>query len=202
MSSKLKQLQDTLRAILFSPGEINKQQNSHNRVQELIENHPCFSELSLWRTIKADSLLITDLSKKEMTKEYLYIVCTTCEDRIKTFKQMDLDKMRSGMTGNTVSMVISSILAEINKKAAADGIPYMFLEKMDTVISRHIEIMADSTTNLQLYREWSSAEDKVLATLDMLYITIRIIGDDIPNIVNSMNGELKAVLEGSKFDRY
>ena len=105
------------------------------------------------------------------------------------------------MTSKSVSAVISSVLKDINREAAIAGIPYIFLEKIDTILSRHIEVMADSMNNLQLYREWDKPEDKILATLDVLYTAVRIIGDDVPNIVNSMNGTLKMVLKGSKFDK-
>ena len=190
-----------IRAV-YPLGKNSRSQGHQNRVLELIHNHPCFMEFTLWKTTKVDNLCITDPSKKEMTKEYMDIVCSTCENHISKFKQMDIDQMYSSMIGESVSVMISSVLKEINRKAATEGIPYIFLEKVDTIISHHVEILADATNNLHLYRSWDKTEDKILSTLDVLYTAICIIGDDVPNIVNSMNGELRMVLKGSKFDKY
>ena len=186
----------------FPLGKSSKKQSNQQRVLELIHHHPCFVEFALWKTTKVDNLNIEDPSKREMTKEYMNIVCTTCQKHICVFKQMDIDQMYDTMLGTSVSIMISSVLKEINKKAATEGIPYMFLEKVDVIISRHIEILADAINNLHLYRDWDKTEDKILATLDILYMAIRIIGDDVPTIVNSMNGELKMILKGSRFDKY
>ena len=201
MKKKESLLKRIFRAV-FPLGKTSQNQDHQQRVLELIQHHPCFIEFTLWKTTKADNLCITDPSKKEMIKEYMKIVCNTCERHICRFKQMDIDKMYTTMLGTSVSVMISSVLKEINRKASTDGIPYIFLEKIDNIISHHIEILADATNNLQLYRDWDKTEDKILATLDVLYMAIRIIGDDVPNIVNSMNGELKMVLKGSKFDKY
>ena len=54
--------------------------------------------------------------------------------------------------------------------------------------------MTDSINDLLLYRQWKSNTEKVLAILDILYTTIHIIGEEIPHIVNTMNGELKMAL--------
>lgn len=186
----------------FPLGKASQTHNHQQRVLYLIHHHPCFTEFTLWKTTKSDNLCVIDPSKKEMTKEYMKIVCDTCEGHIYRFKQMGIEQMYNTILGISISVMITSVLKEINKKAAMEGIPYIFLEKIDTIISHHIEILADATNNLQLYRDWDESADKILATLDVLYMAIRIIGDDVPNIVNSMNGELKMVLKGSKFDKY
>ena len=189
---------------LFRPTRQRKRirQTNEERVLSLIKNHPCFIELALWKSTKADSMNISDPSKKEMVREYLVIVCDTYENHIENLKRMNVDKMCKNIIETPIAVTVSNILKEANKVAAMSDIPYLFLAKIDTVISRHIEIMADSLSNLQLYRKWDTDEDKVLATLDILYMTIRMIGGDLPNIVNAMNGELKMMLVGSKFDRY
>lgn len=187
--------------LILPTGFSNKTKNK-KRVLDLINHHPCFSEVHLWKTTKMDSLQIEDASKKEMTKEYLRIVCSVCEHYIEQFKNMNVDQMCVAVSYNSVPFAICEVLKEIHQKASVKGIPYLFLEKIDAVISHHIELMADSINNLQLYRDWDSPEDKVLATLDILYTTVRIIGDDVPNIVNSMNGELKMMLKGSRFDKH
>ena len=75
--SRSSQGHKTLREKIFPEACCSNRQKNKERVLELIENHPCFLEITLWKNIKVESLHIEDLPKKEMTKEYLRIVCNT-----------------------------------------------------------------------------------------------------------------------------
>lgn len=216
-SNKLMSFLGKVAEVVFSnsnlPGSVNKssstvdsntghRKSSKKELLYLIEHHPCITEISLWKNTKLCNLNIEDPSKKEMAKEYLKIMCEVYESHLSSIHDMTPSQISEHMSGSFMAESMPAVLNEIRRKAASESIPYIFLDKISAVASRHIELIADTINDLQLYRGWDCEEDKILAVLDTSYIAIRLIEDEVPRIVNSMNGELKLALSGSKYDRY
>lgn len=180
----------------------SKKTISNEELLNMVRNHPCFTELSMWKVTKANSLNIADPSKKEMVKAYISIICDTCESNTLAFQKMPLIQITELFEGAALPITIANIFKEVNRQAAAAAIPTIFLEKINEVISSYMGAMTDAITDLQLYHHnQMSNVDNVIATLDILYATIHLIGEEVPHIVNSMNGELKMALIGSRYDR-
>lgn len=167
---------------------------------KLVLNHPCFNEIQRWECIKINRLNIHDPSKKEMAKAYIQIICNVCKDRITKIDIKSAEELLPLFTGNSIAKHTSEIIQEINKTALLEAIPYIFIEKMEKSIYRYIGTMEGVILDIQLYGGSTRDVDKLLVTLDIIYTILRIIGDEIPTIVNEMNGELSMALKGSKYD--
>lgn len=174
---------------------------SEQELLNMIRTHPCFTELSMWKVTKANNLNIADPSKKEMTKAYFGIISDVCEMNGRALQQMSIEQIAAYFEGSALPLTLDRLLDEITRKAMAQGIPAIFLDRNNEIISSYIGPMANAIADLQLYHHnQMSAADSIIVALDILYVTVRIIGEEVPRIVNSMNGELKMALMGTKYD--
>lgn len=166
---------------------------------DLILRHPCFTELSMWKNTRLNHLDIKDDAKREMTKEYIRIIQSVCENRMEKLKSLSFDEAYNMFTTDIISNTVTSIANEVHRISSINEIPYIFLDKAEGIIFRHMEEMEEVIMDVQLFGIWEHDIDKILATLDIVYAYIRMMGVEIPLLVNSMNGELKMALEGSKY---
>lgn len=174
--------------------------NTKDGNMDLILQHPCFVELSMWKSTKLSHLDIEDPAKKEMTKDYIKIIQSVCEERMDTLRSTAFTDAIPLFTTDTISDVVTSVASEVHKLAAINDIPFIFLDRAEGIIFRHMSAMEEVIMDIQLFGRWNCETDKILATLDIVYAYIRMMGAELPLLVNSMNGELKMALAGSKYD--
>ena len=165
-----------------------------------ILSHPYFTELNRWKGTKVNSSQIKDPSKKKMVKEYINIVCRILEKSSSDMKSKNIEEISKIFSAESIDIMTPITLSEIDKLAMKEGIPYIFLERNDEIICNYMRAMTDTITDLQWYHKWNSETERILSVLDILYTTMHIIGEEIPSVVNTMNGELKLALKGSKYD--
>lgn len=173
---------------------------SYNESAELVTNHPVFNELSLWKSTKIHHINISDPSKKLMAEAYIRIICNVCEKYMVLLDGKTIDELAEIFTPDNTTNMVSNILHEINRQAIVESIPSIFITKNTSIVYEYLESMEETILDIQLYGRWNCKTDKILATLDIIYATVRIIGYRIPAIIRDMNGELSMELKDSKYD--
>lgn len=167
---------------------------------ELVLKHPCFNELALWKSTKIHHINIQDPSKRLMTEAYIRIICDVCENYMKHLDGKSIEELDELFKADNITTVTSAILHDINRKAVLETIPSIFIKKATSIIYEYLESMEETVLDIQLYGRWNCKTDKMLATLDVIYAIVRVIGYRIPAIVRDMNGELSMELKDSKYD--
>lgn len=173
---------------------------SNNVDIKVVRNHPIFTEMRSWRSVKIYTLDIKDPSKKAMSSEYLNIILTEFESVLNSTYVETIEDMAKLLTGQSLFNLLDDIVTRATINATTKCIPYIFLDKFNVRISNHIQVTVGAVNELQLFRNWSSDTDKVLATLDILYTSLHIIANEVAITVNTMNGELALALKGSPYD--
>ena len=180
-------------------------QPPNTEIQELSEEefvkrlmaHPIFTEVREWSEYRTKVLAIDDPIKKKMAKYYLALLFNSIYGAIKQ-TVTEHDKYLSDTI--TLNNLLIDTIAEVHKNAAAYGVPEIFLDKITHYLYSQTKILNSTYKDLDKFEYYSTEITRATFRLDLEFLTLRNITFEIESVINEMNGNLRAALEGSVFD--
>lgn len=180
-------------------------QSPNNEVQELSEEefvkrlmaHPIFTELREWSEYRTKVLMIEEPLKKKMAKYYLELLFSSVREAIEK-TVVEHDKYLTDTI--TLNNLLIDTISEVHKKAAAYGVPEIFLDKITHYLYSQTKILNSTYKDLDGFEYYNTAISKASFRLDLELLTIRNVTFEIESVINEMNGHLHMALEGSVFD--
>lgn len=162
-----------------------------------LEKHPIMLELKEWKEYRIRILNISDNMKRKMASYYLELLFGGLYDAIhKTIVEHDT------YLDDTVALnnLLISTITSVSETAYANGVPKIFLDKFTTYLFAQNKILDSTYKDLDRYEYYNNPIKRAAFRLDLGFLTIRSITSEVENVINEMNGELHAALEGSLFD--
>lgn len=165
-------------------------------IQKLMD-HPIFRDISSWSTIKIRALDIQCPSKREMASTYLAIYF---EEVQRFYGNVCAKYDQYTVYSNTLYQSLHSVIGAINERAVTECIPELFLDKMNKRFLKHIDILSQTIATTMSKKAYSTEFEQVSSILDMSLLFLHMEVDTIEETINSMNGELEKVLQGTIYD--
>lgn len=159
--------------------------------------HPIFTELREWSEYRTKVLAINDPIKKKMAKYYLELLFSSIRSAIEQ-TVVEHEKYLSDTT--TLNNLLIDTISEVHKTAAVYGVPETFLDKITHYLYSQTKILNSTYKDLDKFEYYNTAITRATFRLDLEFLTIRNSTYEIESVINEMNGELRAALEGSVFD--
>lgn len=171
---------------------------SREEIITILENHPLLEELREWGSFRCKVLNIKDASKKRMAEYYL---------------ELFFNKLRKAIIGvirnyekyiddtTLLNNVIIDTINDVRNESLSNGVPLIFLDKFTNYLYKQTKILSLSFKDIDKFKYYDGIIEKSAFRLDLGFMMVRCITVEVEDIINNMNGELKAALEGSIFDR-
>lgn len=160
-------------------------------------DHPIFRDISSWVTIKVRALDIQCPSKREMASAYLSIYF---EEMQRFYADLCSKYDEYTVCSNTLYKSLHGVIGDVNERAVTVYIPTLFLDKMNKRFLKHIDILSQTITTTMSKKAYSTELEQVSSILDMSLLFLHMEVDTIEDTINSMNGELEKVLQGTIYD--
>lgn len=178
----------------------NKQKNERTAEDnvDMLLNHPIFAELQEWCLYRSKVLDIKNPIKRRMAEFYLGLLFNKLIEMID-----DAVDQYEEYLDNTASMntLIIDTINLVNQTSAANGVPSIFLDKITNYLYRQAKILTNTFKDLDNFEYYKNDLERASFRLDIGFMLVRCITSEIESIINDMNGELQAALEGSIFDK-
>lgn len=163
----------------------------------ILEKHPIMLELNEWREYRIKILNISDNMKRKMASYYLELLFGGLYDAIhQAIVEHDT------YLDNTVALntLLINTITGVSETAYANGVPKIFLDKFTSYLFTQNKILDSTYKDLDRYEYYINPLKRAAFRLDLGFLTIRGITSEVESVINEMNGELHAALEGSLFD--
>lgn len=162
-----------------------------------LEKHPLMIELKEWKEYRVKVLNIDDTIKRKMASYYLERLFSGLYDAI----HMAIVEHETYLD-NTVALnnLLISTMTNVGVEAHANGVPEIFLDKFTSYLYTQNKILDSTYKDLDRYEYYNNPLKRASFRLDLGFLMIRSITSEVETVINGMNGELHAALEGSLFD--
>ena len=182
---------------LFNKFKLQNKRNEEIDIATLKE-HPILAELKEWSLYRSKILDISNPIKRRMAEFYLSLLFGKLGDMIEdAIEQHEVYLSSSSSMNNLIVDTIN----EVSQTSTANGVPSIFLDKITNYLYRQAKILANTYRDLDNYDYYKNDMERVTFRLDIGFMLIRCITSEIESVINDMNGELQAALEGSIFDK-
>lgn len=182
-------------------GEIAPSRNGEltdDTIVKLLRTHPLIEELRAWGSFRSKVLDIKDPIKRNMSEYYLNLLFSTLYDEVAKMIEHYNTYLDSSVDLNTI---LIDALTSVQDEATAHGVPSIFLDKFSAYLYSQSRILADTYSDLDKYECYDSKIEQATFRLDLGILMTRCITSQMESVINGMNGELRAALEGSVFDK-
>ena len=177
---------------------LSKPFTRRKREIQMLMDHPIFRDISSWVNIKVRALDIQCPSKREMATAYLTIYF---EEMQQFYTNLCDHYDEYTVCSRTMYKSLHNVIGIVNERATAVYVPKMFLDKMDVRFLKHIDILSQTIASSMSKKSYSTEFEQVSSILDMSLLFLHMEVDAIEDTINSMNGELEKVLQGTIYDR-
>lgn len=188
-------------------GSIGYQEHQHHigtekKIDEatwvaILEKHPIMMELNEWKEYRIRILNISDNMKRNMASYYLELLFNGLYDAIHRAIVEHETYLDNTVALNTL---IISTITSVSETAYANGVPKIFLDKFTSYLFTQTKILDSTYKDLDRYEFYNNPLKRAAFRLDLGFLTLRNITSEVESVINEMNGELHAALEGSLFD--
>lgn len=162
-----------------------------------LEKHPLMVELKEWKEYRIKVLAIDDSMKRKMASYYLELMFGELYDAIYKFIVEHDTYLDDTVALN--NLLISTI-TNVGMTAHANGVPEIFLDKFTNYLYAQNKVLDSTYKDLDRYEYYNNPLKRASFRLDLGFLMIRSITSEVETVINEMNGELHAALEGSLFD--
>lgn len=162
---------------------------------DLLDSHPFFLDMDKLITIKIDKIHAPTKTKERMIREFLNILFSTYKNKFK-----DFILQHQTITTNAMKVLMHDCWKKYKETSITEGIPRIFLEKFDDVYKDTFDDMMHELENITEDALYESEFDRYSAVLSIMSYSMRTLYTDVKTSIHSLNGELEAILKGSKFD--
>lgn len=163
----------------------------------MLKDHPIFRDIDSWISVRVRALDIQCPSKKAMASAYLAIYF---EEMQKFYTDLCDHYDQYAICSHDLYKSLHSVINETNEKATVVYIPALFLDKMNARFLKHIDILSQAIASSTTKKSYSTEFEQVSSILDMSLLFLHMEVDAIEDNINSMNGELERVLQGTIYD--
>lgn len=185
---------------------ITTKKETHCMTQSLAD-HLFFAELLKWEKRDIPSLKIRSQVKKLIVVEFLKMLFRNFREKFRDYI-INLENLISQNQQIKCDELIQFFLDYIDqynadarkieikyKNRIINGLPDIFLQKFDDWHNPHIEIINESITQIVNNEIYPDEKMKLLAIVEIFYITFRLTIQDAINTINELNGEIEKELE-------
>lgn len=192
---------DDMRKAFFSNGNNKKNRSelgeTREEILQALSSHPLLEELREWSTYRSKVLDIHDPTKKKMAEYYLGLFFSRLRDTVNTaIENYDIYLDDTTLLNNLIIDTIN----EVKITAMSNGVPPIFLDKFTNYLYEQEKILASTYRDLDKFEYYNGTIERAAFRLDIGFMLIRCITSEIESVINNMNGELRAALEGSIFE--
>lgn len=188
---------------IFSPSEKDNQDKRRSfgddkeKIIEALSNHPLLEELREWGTYRSKVLDIKDPTKRKMAEYYLSMFFSKLRDTVSdAIEHYDLYLDDTTLLNNLIIDTIN----DVRITAMSNGVPPIFLDKFTNYLYTQEKILASTYRDLDKFEYYDGTVERAAFRLDIGLMLIRCITSEVESVINNMNGELRAALEGSVFE--
>ena len=154
-------------------------------------------ELREWGGFRCKVLNIKDPTKKRMAEYYLELFFNEIRGSIMNVIQ-NYEKYIDDTT--LLNNVIIDTINNVRTESLSKGVPLIFLDKFTNYLYKQTKILSLSFKDVDKFKYYDGIIEKSAFRLDLGFMMVRCITVEIEDVINNMNGELRAALEGSIFD--
>lgn len=159
--------------------------------------HPLLEELRDWGSYRSKVLNIIDPIKRKMAEYYLGLFFSKLRDMVSTA----IDNYEVYLDDTTLlNNLIIDTIDNVRVIAMSNEVPPIFLDKFTNYLYGQEKILASVYRDLDKFKYQDSVLDRAIFRLDIGFMLIKCITAEIESVINNMNGELHAALEGSVFE--
>ena len=182
----------------FTKKEKSDNDLSHDEIVAILESHPLLEELREWGGFRCKVLNIKDATKKRMAEYYLELFFNELRRAIiNTIRNYEKYIDDTTLLNN----VIIDTINDVRTESLSNGVPLIFLDKFTNYLYKQTKILSLSFKDIDKFKYYDGIIEKSAFRLDLGFMMVRCITVEIEDVINNMNGELRAALEGSIFDR-
>ena len=163
-----------------------------------LEKHPLFEELREWSLYRVKVLTIEDDTKRAMAEYYLGVLFGSLREAY-----INMINNYEKYIDDTVSLnnLIIDTINAVREVALLKGVPVIFLDSFNHYLYNQIRILASTYKDLDNFIFYDTVVERAAFRLDLGLLLVRCITSEVEAVINEMNGELKAALRGSVFDK-
>lgn len=181
-----------------SPDNHQTDELTEQQFVDLFSKHPIFIELREWHEYRTKVLSIANPIKRNMAKHYLTLLFESLRSAIKQIV-IEHDKYLDDIIA--LNNLIIDTINDVKQTALQDGVPEIFLDKFTNYLYTQTKILDLTYRDLDKFEYYHQSKiARTTVRLDLEFLTIRNITSEVETVINDMNGELEAALEGSVFD--
>lgn len=163
--------------------------------QPSLKQHSFFVAVEHYINIELANLPIENELKKRVVVAFMTTQLRTFSDTA-----MELVDNVNVLSIDECEKTLIKCLSEAEDDALKKGIPSIFIEKYRKWNSENIKIMIDSVNQICSSKFYLTNYDKMLAILDVLKYSFRVMIIDAEQTINELNGDLERALKGTKYD--
>lgn len=179
----------------------------HKSIRDIGENkeeviavlitHPILEELREWSSYRSKVLDIKDPTKKKMAEYYLSLFFGRLRDAV----VLAIEKYEIYLDDTPLlNNLIIDTISDVRITAMSNGVPPIFLDKFTNYLYTQEKILASTYRDLDKFKYYEGTIERATFRLDIGFMLIRCITSEVESVINNMNGELRAALEGSIFE--
>lgn len=162
-----------------------------------LSGHPLLEELREWGTYRSKVLAIQDPTKRKMAEYYLGLFFSNLRDMVSlAIENYDLYLDDTTLLNNLIIDTIN----DVRDIAMSNGVPPIFLDKFTNYLYTQEKILASTYKDLDKFEYYDGTIERAAFRLDIGLMLTRCVTSEVESVINNMNGELRAALEGSIFE--
>lgn len=166
--------------------------------KSILLKHPLFEELHAWSNFHSKVIDIKDPLKRNMAEYYLGLLTQRLYESIYNV----VENYNIYINGTIdVNKVLIDTIEVIRSEANQNGVPNIFLDRFTEYLYKQIKILASTFIDVDKFSQFDTPLEIYMHRLDLGLLILRCITSEVEDVINNMNGELHATLEGGKFDK-